>query len=254
MSSTKTSFKSLKLYFGDDKLKCLSARWLDKYASYLSDEQLCNLFEEVFGESASYFEIRGNAKSIAEKLMMEFYHNEAFVKSSIINLLKKQNNVTFFEMPLLDSRIDVCSINGHSCAYEIKTNYDTLKRLKKQTEDYLKVFEMVYIVCPTEKIEDVSNLVPDCVGILFYNNKNNSGDLSVFRDARRSMFLDSKIQFGLLHKNEKKRAIDIAYDAPKVNEYFKLCLKNRYCKKWRYFKKVCNTITRLDYQYCFSFC
>ncbi len=151
MNAARTSFNSLKTYFGEKKLRLLSAQWLDKYTPFSSDEQLCDLFEDVFGESASYFEINGNAKAVAEKLMLEFYHNEAFIKSSIINLLKRENNVTFFEMPLLDSRIDVCSINGHSCAYEIKTSYDTIRRLKKQVNDYLKAFELVYVVCPIEK-------------------------------------------------------------------------------------------------------
>lgn len=254
MNATRTAFNSLKTYFGEKRLKLLSAQWVDKYTSVLNDEQLCKLFEDVFGESASYFEISGNAKSVAEKLMVEFYHNEAFIKSSIINLLKKENNVTFFEMPLLDSRIDVCSINGHSCAYEIKTSYDTVKRLKKQVDDYLKAFEMVYVVCPIDKIEGIINVVPECVGILTYNDDNNSGELSTLRPAVRSSFIDSKIQFNLLHKNEKTKAINLLNDDAKMNDYFKTCLKKRYIKKWRSFKKTCSAINKLDYQYCFSLC
>lgn len=254
MNATKSSFNSLKTFFGEKKLRLLSAQWLDKYAPVLSDEELCNLFEGVFGESASYFEIKGNAKSVAEKLMVEFYHNEAFIKSSIINLLKKEKNVTFFEMPLLDSRIDVCSINGHSCAYEIKTSYDTVKRLKKQVNDYLKAFELVYVVCPTEKIEEVLRIVPECVGIFIYDNEKNSGELSIFRLPIISSFIDANIQFNLLHKNEKKAAINFVDDGEKMNNYFKSCLKKRYSKKWCSFKKKSSAINKLDYQYRFNLC
>ena len=254
MNATKISFNSLKTYFGEKKLKLLSAQWLDKYNPSLDDEQLCDLFEDVFGESASYFEVNGNAKSVAEKLMIEFYHNEAFIKSSIINRLKKEKNVTFFEMPLLDSRIDVCSINGHSCAYEIKTSYDTVKRLKKQVDDYLKAFEMVYVVCPIEKIQNITMIVPECVGILIYDDKNNNGELLSFRVASSSGFIDSRVQFNLLHKNEKARAFGIVDNREKMNDYFKMCLKKRYSKKWCSFKKTCSTINKLDYQYRFNLC
>ncbi len=254
MNTTRTSFNSLKTYFGEKKLKLLSVQWLDKYTPLLNDEQLCELFEDVFGESASYFEINGNAKAVAEKLMVEFYHNEAFIKSSVINLLKKEKNVTFFEMPLLDSRIDVCSINGHSCAYEIKTSYDTVKRLKKQVNDYLRVFEFVYVVCPIEKVKEIIKIVPDCVGVFIYEDKQNNGELSTFRAPTYSMFIDSSIQFNLLHKNEKTEAISLLNDDAKMNDYFKNCLKKRYSKKWRSFKRTCSAINRLDYQYRFSLC
>lgn len=252
MNETSISFNSLKTYFGEKKLKTLSAKWIDKYTSLLNDSQLCALFENIFGESASYFEINGNAKSVAEKLMIEFYHNEAFIKSSIINLLKKEKNVTFFEFPLIDSRIDICSINGHSCAYEIKTKYDTVKRLKKQVEDYLKVFEMVYVVCPIEKNESVLRVVPKCVGILNYDDSKSSGELSIFRAAELSGYIDSNIQFKLLHKNEKITASNILKEGSEMNEYFKACLKKRYSKKWHAFKKTCGAINKLDYQHSFN--
>ena len=100
-----------------------------------------------------------------EALMVHYYHNEAFIKAMFIKELKKQKSVSFFELPIKDSRIDLCSINGHSVAYEIKTKYDTLKRLNKQVNDYLSAFEYVYVVCSSDKTGLVQSTVPNCVGI-----------------------------------------------------------------------------------------
>lgn len=254
MKAITASINSMKLFFGEDKLGHLSARWLDRYTPSLSDSQLCALFESVSGESASYFGITGNAKAIAEKLMIEFYHNEAFVKASVVNSLKKEKNVTFFEMPLLNSRIDICSINGHSCAYEIKTEYDSFKRLGKQIDDYLKVFEFVYVVCPFDKVDELQKIIPNCVGVIGYDNSQTVCKLITIKEASLSNTIDPFIQLSLLHKKEKKCCFCLENDSCKTNDYFKQCLKKRYKKKWCSFKKASSTISRLDYQYFFNYC
>jgi hypothetical protein len=45
------------------------------------------------------------------------------------------------EFPVSNSIVDVAVFNGTSTAYEIKTEYDSERRLSTQTRDYLKVFD-----------------------------------------------------------------------------------------------------------------
>jgi hypothetical protein len=45
------------------------------------------------------------------------------------------------EFPVSNSIVDVAVFNGTSTAYEIKTEYDSERRLSTQPRDYLKVFD-----------------------------------------------------------------------------------------------------------------
>ena len=243
--------RSLKYYYGEKELEQKSIRWIESYSPWLSDDSLCSIFNDVFGESASLFNINGNSKKTIESLMINYYHNEAYIKSAFMMELKKHKAVSFFELPVSDSRIDLCSINGNSIAYEIKTKYDTTKRLLKQVTDYSKAFEYVYVICPTCKVDEIINLVPDNVGVYVYDDELTNVKFEIYREAKISNSINRDVQTSVLHKDEKPSNLDSLSDDD-VNLIFKSVLKRRYKNKWNSLCKNYKQINKLDYQYYFN--
>ncbi|WP_253938870.1 sce7726 family protein [Dickeya dadantii] len=83
--------------------------------------------------------------------LRENYRNEYVYKSAIVNKIvfgrhSPRTSSSAIELPVNNSIVDVAVFNGYSTAYEIKTEYDTPKRLATQAFDYLDVFDKVYIV------------------------------------------------------------------------------------------------------------
>jgi len=247
----KKQLKSLKYFFGENELKKKTRAWIDSYSPYLSDENLCSLFTKNFDESPTLFEIQGNARWVMESLMINYYHNEAFIKSAFISELRSHNSISFFELPVGNSRTDLCSINGNSIAYEIKTIADTTKRLEKQMDDYMKAFEYVYVICPYEKLNDVQRIVPIDVGIYLYDDKVSKPVFIKIKEAKLSTQLDRDTQISVLRKNEKPIFVE-KMSNQEVNSLFKKALKARYKNRWNWFCENLKQFNRLDYQYHFN--
>ena len=244
-------FHSLKSCFSKKNMEYNSVMFLDSYSPWLSNEDLDKLFCDTFNEEPSLFEINGKCKEVAEELMINYYHNEAFIKARFAKELKKHKAVSFFELPVCDSRADLCSINGNSVAYEIKTIYDTTKRLLKQVTDYLKAFEYVYVICPKEKTETILDIVPREVGIYEYDNSKKKPCFVIVKEASLSPFVDRGVQLDILRKSEKPKNVDSLTDS-EINCLFKKALKTRYRVKWKKLIENMNDIYLMDYQYCFN--
>lgn len=94
---------------------------------------------------------------------MGYYPNEATIKANFIDkVLFPLNpaNISIFELPIGNSRVDMCKVNGHSAAYEIKTDLDTFDRLEGQLSDYFDVFETVYVVTSEKRWQELPSYVP----------------------------------------------------------------------------------------------
>lgn len=243
--------KSLKCYYGEKELESKSIKWIESYLPWLSDNSLCANFNEIFGESASLFNINGNSKKTLESLMIDYYHNEAFIKSAFMSELRKHKVVSFFELPVSNSRIDLCSINGNSVAYEIKTKYDTTKRLLKQVTDYSKAFEYVYVICPLCKINEIIKVIPNGVGIYVYNDDRTKVKFEIYREAKISSSISRDVQTRILRSHERPNNLKLLSDND-VNIIFKKALKKRYKDKWDSLCKNYKQINKLDFQYYFN--
>ena len=55
---------------------------------------------------------------------------------------------------------------------EIKTEYDTFKRLSTQLPNYQKAFDFVYVVTPLQRVESLKPYLPERCGIIAYTLKN----------------------------------------------------------------------------------
>lgn len=96
------------------------------------------------------------------------------------------------------SRIDVAVINGSIHGYEIKSEYDNLKRLYHQINYYNKSLEEITIVIDPKHQKEVIEIAPRWWGLLIAEHNK----LIIEREARKNPLLDNLNLLELLWKNE----------------------------------------------------
>jgi len=63
-------------------------------------------------------------------------------------------------------RADIAVVNGHLIGYEIKSNNDSLRRLKNQIKSYNAVFDKISIVIGNRYINSIQNHIPRWWGVI----------------------------------------------------------------------------------------
>jgi len=209
-------------------------------------------------------------REIFNKIILKYYPNELSVKSNFINqvLFKSNNHVTIFELPIGNSRIDLCKLNGSSIAYEIKTDLDNLLRLKNQLLNYLEIFEKVFVICSLNKLSDIEKqIVPSCGIYLYSISIHGNYKFQLYRHATSSDYINSKKQLNIFRKQEliKNFSVDCLtnrkditslilqeYSFSQINEIFKRVIKSRYQNQWDFLKNKSSQIYEIDYQWFFK--
>lgn len=241
----------------------------DGYTTLQSENSLKGLISVVAGEDyASEFD--ESARWFINELSMRCYPNESAIKASFVDsvILKQTSRaVSIFELPVGESRADLCKVNGHSAAYEIKTDLDTFSRLEKQLSDYFDVFDYVYAITSDDRWGSLPDYVPEECGIYSYHQKRDGR--YVFTLQRRPQLndsLDSEKQLCIMPKRDlvaetgfdsqlQKDAIVekclMSFDGRTINGMFKSSLKRRYGGRWEYFKSIRPEILEIDYEWFF---
>ena len=159
------------------------------------------------------------------KHIARFYRCEYVYKNEIINqlLLKTygtKNTIAFNEFRVGNSIVDFAMMNGESKAFEIKTQFDSSRRLSKQMDDYKKVFNKCYIVVASEDLDYYESLVDPTTGIIELYYDRGRIKLNEYRHAIMNSELDSDILMGCLRTQEYKDIV-LSFDGylPDVSEY-----------------------------------
>lgn len=229
-------------------------------------EALLNTVDSSFINAFSF----KNVREIYNNIILRYYPNEICIKSSFINqiLLKTKNHITIFELPVGNSRADLCKINGSSIAYEIKTDLDNLLRLDKQLNDYLQIFEKVYVICSENKLTEVEkHILPSC-GIYTYSMTSHGNlKFKIYHDASFSNKLNVKKQLSILRKQELIQYFTIdkiqnrgemiefileEFSEESINHIFKQIIKSRYKEQWEFIKTNHSNLLEIDYQWFFK--
>lgn len=123
-----------------------------------------------------------------------------------------------FTVPSGKARADIIAVNGHVSAYEIKSDFDSLKRLETQIPEYDMTFEMNYLVTGKKYIEESQKIVPDYWGlILIEKSENGKTSINFLRRARLNPNLNFENFVGLLTSEEVKK---IALSHQKILKYY----------------------------------
>ena len=133
------------------------------------------------------------------------YPNEYVYKNVLANkiLLGTHSLNTSFmltEVGVKNSKADCVIVNGTFTAYEIKTKYDNLGRLLKQLDDYRKVFDKIYVVTDTDKVDKLTHLRDEGIGLLKLNT--NGSISTIFESKSNKENVDLFYLFDILRRNE----------------------------------------------------
>jgi len=63
-------------------------------------------------------------------------------------------------------RADIAVINGHLVGYEIKSDNDSLRRLREQVKSYNAVFDRAFIVVGESHIDNIQERIPEWWGVI----------------------------------------------------------------------------------------
>lgn len=96
----------------------------------------------------------------------EYIYKAALTKRVLLGKHSLNTASMLSEFRVGSSKADLVILNGTASVYEIKSERDSLSRLKQQIEDYRKVFAVVNVISGENHIESVKNLVDEDVGIL----------------------------------------------------------------------------------------
>lgn len=151
-------------------------------------------------------EIFERAYSVIEKK----YRYEYVYKNAIANKILLGRHSTNTATMLSEFRVgkniaDCVIINGFSTCYEIKTEFDSLLRLKDQLDSYNKLFDKTYVVTDEKYLHEVEKTTPSHVGVILLTKRNT---LSVVREA--GIVADDYF------------SIPLAFDSMRAEEYKRL--------------------------------
>lgn len=155
----------------------------------------------------------------------KFYRCEYVFKNEIINqlLLKTygtKNTIAFNEFKIGNSIVDFAMMNGESKAFEIKTHFDTSRRLSKQMEDYKKVFNKCYLVIASEDLGYYESIIEPTTGIIELYYCRGRIKLNEYRHAVKNSELDSDVLMRCLKIQEYKDIVlSIDGHLPNVSEF-----------------------------------
>jgi len=101
-------------------------------------------------------------------------------------------------------RADLAIANGSLQAFEIKSDFDSLKRLDGQLETFNSRFEKVTIVCATKFTCEVSKRVSSDVGVVEFQSDNSGVRFKIIKKGRVCSRLNKGVYLDFLLKSELK--------------------------------------------------
>ena len=144
-------------------------------------------------------------------LLASGYRNEYVYKNELATRLvfkRHSPRTASFQVELRvgTSIADVVVANGTTTAYEIKTEFDTSRRLSSQTSDYLKAFDKVYVVTHPAHIGRYERELDPRVGLIVLSDKR---ALTPYREASANAAnIDPRTVFRCMRRDEYITAIE----------------------------------------------
>ena len=131
---------------------------------------------------------------------------DACIREPLIAWLKGQHPddgstglIQELKMPRPSARIDLAVVNGELAGFEIKSDADTLKRLRMQVPAFSRFFDRVSVVTTRKHLCETERCVPYWWGIILYQGDD---EFHVRRRARRNRRIDVQALLYALSKRE----------------------------------------------------
>ena len=134
------------------------------------------------------------------------YRCEYVFKNEIIAQLHKQyahrRALVVNEFRVGNSIVDLAFFNGESRAYEIKTSFDTPRRLEGQMNDYRCVFDKCYLVVEKSEIGSWMDFDKDMGIIAFCHGPRGKISMEEVRPAMKNEHIDVDVLMTCLRAQE----------------------------------------------------
>lgn len=167
-------------------------------------------------------------RNMAKHYRCEYVYKNEIIKHLVQNYKKSDQTVVFNEFRVGDSIADLALFNGESKAFEIKTEYDSSKRLEKQMKAYKLVFDKCYVVVPEEKVSDYLSSIDETTGIITLTYHKGHIGLLQYREAMQNMHMDAATFIRCLRTKEYEHIVSSYYGKlPDVGtaQLFTACLE-----------------------------
>ena len=105
-------------------------------------------------------------------------------------------------------RADIAVVNGQFVGYEIKSNNDSLRRLKEQVKSYNAVFDKVSVVVGNRYINSIQNYIPEWWGVIVSaRGPRGAVNFNIIRKGRTNKNIDLLSVAQLLWRNEAEEIL-----------------------------------------------
>lgn len=159
------------------------------------------------------------------------YLNEIFLNEILKN--HDDNHTIITELIVNKSQADLVIINGTTTIYEIKTELDSLSRLKSQLDDYMLVFDKVFVITYSEMVDKLTQTLVgkySGVGICILEK---NGKLNKIKESISHMELfDKASMFSVLIRKEFEFFSEDYYEAKKTFESLSINEAHTYFKNF----------------------
>lgn len=152
----------------------------------------------------------------AYRVLSKNYRCEYIYKNELINklLIKKygtKDSVAISEFRAGDSIVDLAVFNGESKAFEIKTEYDSDRRLGHQLKTYAKMFQRCYLVISEKLLDSYLPELSTDIGIIVLKDGKSSLQLEEIRSAGYNGIVDSDVIMRSVRTCEYKNIVASYY-------------------------------------------
>lgn len=110
----------------------------------------------------------------------EYIYKAALVHKILLGRYSLQTASMLNEFRVGACKADLAILNGTATVYEVKSERDSLVRLKRQIAAYLTVFARVYVIAAESHVDAVLACLDDDVGVLGLTNRH---QISTIREA-----------------------------------------------------------------------
>jgi hypothetical protein len=147
-------------------------RKLDQMSCLQTGEvlKLRDLFDMAFAHLASHYR-------------NEYVFKSALAQAAIPEPVGRGVSSVQIELPVFTSILDVATASDTTTAFEIKTEFDSSRRLESQTNNYLKAFDRVFVVGTEKTLPSLSRNLDSRVGLMVLHR---DGTFSTTREASQN--------------------------------------------------------------------
>lgn len=188
---------------------------------------------------------RRNAEDTYMDCLHRFYYSlkrdyrcEYVFKNEILAELRRQyahrRSLVVNEFRVGNSIADLAFFNGESRAYEIKTSYDSPRRLEGQMNDYKRVFDKYYLVVEQNEVSSWMDYEDDMGIIAFCHGKRGKITMQEIRPAKKNKHLDVDVLMTCLRAEEYEHIAE-HYAGARLSE-----------SKYKHFEECKAILKRMD--------